>query len=717
MQSLNFYIGFLNPLIPVLVDQPDNWQALMIELGFENNSPEAVLNATKLIWKGQTAGSLNTYVKNGISGGLGIFEGIPLVIKVCNSQEVVFDGIIDLTDPETKFSCDIIQCKIRDKRMDMVNQLMNSVSFAYLATPISQSGAGIINPKPQSLGGDYVVIPYQRNDIPDHIQVLMLGFLIYNVTEKIEDAGTRLGQLVGGDTAAAAIDTADVLNGFDATVLGIFEIIGFVVYIAVMVDILYQLIKEAFNYLVSPVYTKFGMNALTMIQKACSYFGITFQSTILQNAPFNNLVIMPQKTAWSDNRSFVNTLFSTLSAGSTVNQRMEYDDLYNWTHNGNSTNFGAYGYYDGTPGDLLRALEEMFNAKAKIIMNNLGQPVLHFERWDYQYALSTYTLPNISDQVPFNSKGLFNSTGYSQSAFATNASEIPSNYEVSFQLDQQDLNTYNSYEGNRCFCTTRPITISAVKNVLLQHLVQRNIPFAHAFRKDQNTTAEIILTPIWSAAANIINIVGAVINLFIGIYNFIVSNVLGLPPLQYITPISSQPPFSLKGHMLLTEHTTTSPKIFIASSSQSYASLPFGDWQGRSFTGVTIDPNNRGQVNMSLPNISSRALMRDFHYSSLPQTLVPANPSFATPYAPGSPYFNQYLMYKNQQIPMCCSEYSLVKNNNEITTFDGRKAKVLSLRWNIFKGMADLDYKIQQQYTKNLQTTFTIDGKIVTNAL
>lgn len=702
MQSFLFYMG--NPL--QAVPEPDNWQALMVELSYENNSPDAVLNETKLVWKAANAEAMNVWVNDGLSGGVGIFEGIPLVIKICDTQQIIFDGIIDLTDPETKFTCDIVQCRIRDRRMDMVSQLMDSVSFGYLATPTSSGGAGIINPAPIQNGGDYVVIPYQLNNIPDYIQLITLCLVIFTVVDKFNEVQNILAGLVSGTTAASG------LGGLGGALLGIIEIVFYVLYLIALVIIIYELLKAAFQCIVSPVFSKFGMYAKTLMERACQHFNIGFSSTILQNAPYDRLVAMPQKSAWANNNSFVVTLFQQFVGP--ITKRIEYDDLYNWQHNGsqsgNNRDFAAYGYYDGTCGDFIRALEEEFNAKAKIIMDTNGNPVLHFERWDFQYDLSTYILPNISDQTPFNSNGLFNNLGGSQSAFATNAHELPSNYMVRYAVDTSDENTLGHYEGTSCYCTTRPINVTNIQNVLLKNLTERNIPFAHAYRKDDQSFAEKMLAPVWAIGASIFNTAASIINLVINVYNFL-AGLFSFTPLSTIQYMPLNPPFAAIGHMLMTNHITSVPKLFIATTSdgtgQTYQN--YFDFQGHSMTGVLIDPSNRDII-------GAKVLMKNFHFSSLPQTVVPPHP-YNYPYPAGQPYFNQWLIYKNQKAPLCCEDYSLLKNNNIITTFDGKFAKCESVKWNPHKGMGDIDYRVRTQYSNNLKTSFVIDGKETVDVL
>lgn len=683
MQNFEYYVTIGGTQIRI--PEPDNWQQLQLELSFENDTPEAVFNSTKLIFKGSNAAIMDEWLTAGITGSVGIFEGIPLVIKVCDSTQIVFDGIIDLTTPDTKFTCDIVQVTIRDKRMDMFSQLVDSVGFDYLAT-LSSSTMG--NIKPGALPGmgsglstgDYVVIPYQRNDVPDYLQLLSLLLAFYQVYQMMDTvldiiqeeiiliaqiAGDVIAALDPGDTPLTLVDTAEALA----------KLILYGLLIAALVIIMVALIKAAFNCLISPVLTKYGMYATTLMQKTCDYFGLKYSSSILNtnsSNPFSRLVIMPTKNAWTTNISFI----QTFDIFNSTTKLMEYDDDYNLNNGGY-----AYGYPDGTCGDFIRSMEDVFNAKAKIIIDASGAPVLHFERWDYWALLASgYQLPAISDQAPFNSNGPFNITGRSESAFSTNASEIISNYIVKYAMDETDLNTYTYYEGSSCSCTTQPNTINVPRNVLLQHLKEVNLQYAQAKRKDNDTAIESLFSQVYNIVMSIASVIMSV----------------------------SVAPFSRTDHLLLSGDTTSTPKMFIAGPVKNYTHINISNWHGRSAAGVTIDPNNKDII-------GARKLMKNFHFSNLALTSTPGSAIYATPYPINTTYFNQYLTYKDQVIPLCCDDYVSIKENNVITLQDGfTKARVDSIKWNPFKSMATIDYRINKQYTNNLNTTFVIDGVITT---
>ena len=695
-QELNFYVN--NQLVP----PPDNYRSLQIELSFENNSPEAVLNSTKLIWKGSDAALMTQWAQSGLNGGVGIFEGVPLEIQACGTSITIFNGIIDLTDSETTFACDIVTCKIRDKRMDMVSQLLDTISFAFLATPVADGGAGLINPSPQDQGGDYVVIPYQLNNIPDYVQVMMMGLSLWTIIDKLENI--KLSQIVA-DVQNIVADSSDLVAAIAALDAGgaamagidlakdILILLAYLAYIVFLILCIIDLLKSMFNYLISPVFTKFGMYALTLIEKMCDYFDIGFSSTILQNAPYNNLILMPRKYAWSNNNTVAEQMILNF-IGLSSNTSMSYDDYLNWQSGG-----PAYGYYDGTCGDLIRDLEAMFNAKAKIIFDVNGNPVLHLERWDYIYNIANYTLPNISDQTPFNTNGLFNTSGQSRSAFATNASEVPANYYVKWAVDSEDLNTFNDYSGNLINATTTPIKTNNIQFVTLQGLVGKDLHFSHATRKDSASFLENLLGYVWSFAAGITNIVTSEISAVAKLFNS-----------PSIPSLSTTPNFTETGHMYLYNHFTSTPKAFIGGDSQLYSWLPFCGFglAGRTLGGITIDPNNKSYIGAS-------TLMKNFHFSNLGQSVYPGPPYSIQ--AAGTPYYNQYLLYKSQNVPLCCDDYLKLQNYNIFYTYDGQQARIDSIKWDVHKGLAMIDYRVNQQYTTNLQVSYIIDGWKTTTAL
>ncbi len=658
MQKIDFYLS--GKLCP----PPDNWQSLQMELSFEDGSPEGTLNAQQLIWKAENAAILNQWINSGIvSGGVGIFEGIPLVIKICDTQDIAFNGIIDLTDPDTRFNCDIIKAKIRDKRMDMVTQLFDSISFAYLATPLSNGGAGIINPKTISNGGDYFVIPYQRINSNEGLETMITLLTIYEAIEMFEKIYHEVIALVDATLGATAA------VGFGAVVAAVVELLAWLTELVVMIFVLFKLLTHFMEEITGhiPSFNKLGMYAITLCERACQYFGLKFSSSILSGT-YKDLVVMPSKCAWENNRklsNIVTSFFTQLNVSSYT--RMNYDDEYNLNHGGDS-----YGYFDGTIGSFFRALEDVFDAKSKIIFDKAGMPVLHFEVWNYQYNLSQYTLPNISDQSPF------------PQSFGTNASELPANYLLEYAIDDSDLNTKLVFEGTSCYAQTQPLKVNIQQNVLLRNLVEKRLIFSLGLMKRRLNLPEHIFNALWNLVVAIPNaVIGALITIT-GIVNKVLK-FLGLPTLPVIKPLPINPLSSRLGNLLITNDITNNPKLLMC--------LPNGN----------LYPDNKTSTDI----LAARVLFKNFHYTELALTVDPN----------GNPYTNQWRTYPDQEIPLCCEEYNLIKNNNYIRTFDGDIAKATSVKWNMFKSTARIDYRINKVFTNNLKTSFVIDGSQTTSAL
>lgn len=692
MQQMSFYLD------GVLVPPPDNWQDLETELSFENASPQAVLNATKLVWMGENAAFLNTWYNKGLyAGGLGIYEGPSLVIYACSTQDVIFNGICDLTDRDTTWSCDKVLVRIRDKRTDTIYQLLDQVTFGALANPsftgTGPYGGAWINPKPASLGGDYEEILYQNNNIPDYVEFFTMVLAIYNMVEEAIKIANDISGIIAGIAAAGTV------VGLGGVALGVLELIGAVAGLILVCFALVDLFEMAVDYLVSPVFTKLGNSPLTMLQRACTYFGIKFQSSILTNVPWTSLLHMPSKRAWDFNQTSTRSVFFGFLSTYNTNQRMEYDELFNWVHTGY-----AYGYPDGTIGQFLRDLEPVFNAKAKVIVDSSGVPTLYFERWDYFYNLSSLTLPPISTEAPFRNPN------------RTNASELAANVNLMWQTDTTDLNTLHFYTGTSCMYQASPKVVKYQQNVTLQNLNETILPFALAHRKDQLTATESIFNQVWNDLVSIPNVLIGAIN---GVIHFVnrVIRIFGGGPIGTIPTLPSNP-FGLNtvGVMYLDHHMTSVPKLLLAGTYNTVYNVLNSLHQPNPVRGWTIDPNNKGLVNMASPNLSARSLMKEFYYSNLVQSVYPPARPWSGSYAStraGQPYYNQWQLYDEQKIPFCCRDFEVLLNNNIIYDNAGRYGRVYTCKYNSFKGQATLDYGINSPYTFNLNICYIVDG--VTN--
>lgn len=628
-EELSFYIN------NVLSPPPLNWQGLEIELDFTNNSPDASIKTTNFEWLGDDAHTLYSWFKNGLLSGMGIFEGVPLRIENCEGF-IVFDGCIDMSSQETTFQCDIIKAScIETNRIQFLNDKVEGFSFAYLRS-LGSLGSGTY--ASTFTNADYIPVPYVISTIPDWLQVVILITTFIEMIKLIRDSiETTIGYI---NAAASSYPIVWEMAMF--TALAIASIAYSIFLTALMINVLLLMVNE----IIQPVKFKYAMRVRTLFDKACSYLNIGFSSTILQGA-YKDACIMPKKSAYYTNVN-ANDLFLGAIFSGTATQRKVYNEV---------ANTNAYGYYEGTFGQLIREMEDVFNAKV-VIRNN----TLYFERWDYWNNNSTFTMPDQSSDAPF------------EDPYGTNASELTSNYYIKWMQDTQDNNTLDQYDGMSCQIIMKPIVVGNPKNLLLKGLTEKPLQYALAKRKLTLTTPEKVLNKLLQGLASVYSVVVTIDNIF---------SSHSLPSLP------SNVTNNRIGAMLLSSDFTSVQKFFIIENAPK-------NWNGT--MAYNISSNNTATNHLGLSD--TYYLMKNYHSASW---------GINTLTSPAT-YPNQYLVFKDKEIPLCCSDFSILRDNNIINSYDGKKGRVDSIRWNPHTNTAKIDFRINEIFTKNLSQTIVIDG-------
>jgi hypothetical protein len=772
--DLSFYIN------NQLVNPPESWQNLEIELDFTNNSPDANIKTTTFTWLGSNAYTLNSWFKNGLIGGYGIFEGIPFRIEACDGI-TIFDGVIDMTSEDTTFQCDLVKASVKEtNRIQFLNDRAESFTFAYLKS------IGLIT------SNDYIPVPYVISIIPDWLQASTLVVTFIEMIKLIKDAIQSVIAFINSAVGAFPV----------IWLMAVYLVLAIAasIYAAFLTKLAINVLKMLFNELIQPIKFKYGMKVNTMFEKACDYLGLSFSSTIfgsgfnvthvngsftgygqyigsfnsqftatitngvlnivgvhstfpangvfsdnvvgfvngqgytihvtgttdgssnfygtgttdpISNNSYKNLVIIPKKQAYFDNiKETDHILEDIFSPGF---NRKSYDDVKNI----NST-IPSYGYYDGTFADLIRDMEDVFNAKV-LIRNN----TLYFERWDYWNNQANYTLPNISKEAPFDNP------------YGTNAFELSSNYFIKYQLDSTDDNTLDNYNGTSCEMTLVPNIVGIQKNVLLKGLTEKSLNFSLAKRKTELTTPEIIINKIleklgqgspslwdmlnfWGGIAtevsdlaserltnsiNISNIAGSAIG-----FNEVSPPSWCHPALGMVLPLPDSPSQDRIGAMLLSCDFIGVPKLLVVEDNSTSYTILYPDTHHQN--GYKIDQNNN-IPSTGLGYTDAYNLAINYHAASWAVDKKSFYNYTIGNYQSPISYPNQYLTYKENEIPLCCSDFTLLKDNNIIKDIIGRFGRVESIKWNPFNETALIDYKINDVFTKNLSQTIIVDGSKV----
>lgn len=439
--------------------EPRNWRDLEITVDWLNKKESGAINVSDLAFVNEANEYLQQRALNGMTGGVGIFEGVPyeILIGELTNPTFKFKGYLDMTEEMTVIGGEEIVCSLKkEKGDDWLNDVADAFSFAYLYDQ------GIIT------DGDFVRVPYVINYVPDGMQLIVLSMSIYMMTkeliENIENIAKSIAIIVNASTPVIGVSVgfgAGVVTAWDLGdyVYAALEVIARIIYTIAIVIAMKNLIEELFEQLMPKKRNHLGMTFLKMTEKMCEYLGLGFQSSLLQN-DLKNWVCIPNK----DRKG------------------------------GES---GEYGYPSNagpiyTPGDLIRTMKEMFNADYRIINN-----VFLFERKDAFQTPSTYQMPDF-----------FSNQERKLQQFQFNTNEMLSNYNIFWQYDIQDQNTLDDQTGRVFQAITTPLTTINPQFVNIKNLAQISIPFSIGKEKTGLTAVEEILKFLGQLVDNITGIFG-----------------------------------------------------------------------------------------------------------------------------------------------------------------------------------------------------------------
>jgi hypothetical protein len=429
-----------------LIVSPSNYQELAIELNFDKDDPNFRGEVSTNRWQ-LGLGDLNddedgtktalSHIDGGLTGSVGVFEGIPFRIELENEPEqpkVLFDGYLDLSTADV--TCSTINANaIESNGIDWLNEVVDSFDFEFLfENEDIQEGQGLIT------RNDFVSIPYILSDVPDYKEALMISISAFVVVSELLD---QIQSLVEQPVGALFANAGDILTF-------VLRIISIIILVVSIVALIVQIIRA----LVQVAKFHAGMYLFTLCQRGAEYLGLEFKSeSILEATDWRNVALLPQKYEQKNNdkgiedrvENFSNAVIGYLTA----------------------TDVDGLGFYKGTYGNLLRDLKEMFNAK--LIFKD---GVLRLEKLDYFDSSPAYVLEDVDrTNVPYR----------------FNSEDFISNYGISFVPDDNDKQTLDKWNGSKVIVTARPNVINVKSNLIARNERKVNIPFARGRRNTRVT--------------------------------------------------------------------------------------------------------------------------------------------------------------------------------------------------------------------------------------
>ena len=438
--------------------EPRNWQELEITFSWLDNKDEGAISTTQLEFVGEQKRYISERLRSGLTGGVGIFEGVPYKIEVgeLGNPKFVFDGYVDGSADTTFLGKEEIIAPIKKLAGDdWLNEVADGFSFAYLASigEIKQS--------------DYKRVPYIINYVPDNVQMIMLNMSLYLMTkeliENIESLSKDVGNVVDAATPVLGVSVglgAGVVTAWDLgnLILVSIYLVARIAYIVAIVIAIKKLIEQIMEQIFPKMRYHLGMTWYDLFDLGCKHLGLTFNSSLMSE--LKNDVYLPQKDK---------------KGGS----------------------FGEKGHPTNTDpiytfGDLIRVAKIVYNADYKI-----NDGIFKFERKDYWQQTSGLVLPDIFN----NQERLLNQA-------IPNTTEFVANYNINLAYDIQDQNTLDDTTGLVFQAITKPVVVINKKMVNMKGLTEISIPFALGKRKDGFTDLEKFAREVMKVVDNLTGIFG-----------------------------------------------------------------------------------------------------------------------------------------------------------------------------------------------------------------
>lgn len=453
------------------VQRPINYPSLKFRVDFDQETQTQTMSVSELEWgvsderdKKDAKVIIRNIVNKGMSGGVGITEGIPYKTTLDSERGEtlqMFNGYLNAWD--SQFDVGNVVTPIQQLgSTTWFNDQIDSFSFDYLES------IGLIT------SANYITIPYCIEKKQNALEMIVLSVSIFVVTDKLVGQIKEFAQLLA--------DTPNPFTAFSA----IAKILAQIIYIIVLLLALVGLLISLFENIIQRNKYHYGMKVADLMQIGLSYLGYTFRSSIFQNSIYKDLILLPEKYQVGTNTGILSAI-----EGLTKDNKKDQK-----------------GYYKGTFGEFINAFKVMFNAKLVIDSSGEGAPIFYFEKYNFRKSDSGITIPELWGD---------------SNKFAFNFNDFKSNIKLAFMVDQQDRHTIKEYTGTSVQVIQKQKAINNRQMVLTKGYDERTIPFALGKRKRSLSNTEEILKGLFEVVQPPLNAIIDVVNVIIEAVNEVIS--------------------------------------------------------------------------------------------------------------------------------------------------------------------------------------------------
>ncbi len=389
----------------------------------------------------------------------GVFEAIPYKITL---GTISLDFMVDLLDNAVYRDFEI---EVSIKRVNGIEKLIKdfrSTSFELLV----KKGVSF-----SLIDVPYIIVRDNQGEL-----ILMMSVSLYIMTKELIQAIKDLVSTIG--------DFADIISvGLVVNVGAILAAaLKLIAQLAYTVSVLYAVIKlgqQLFEILFPKIRYYSACRIQELLTKSCAYFGLGFQSTLLDAN--QGMTILPTPLN-KGKKGIFDYLLSDLN--------------FSYTKGYPTSNDSVRSVYD-----LMDAVQVIFNAEMRVY----GGKVYIEQRtyWENLALDSVIPALNIQDKR--------------QNEYTLNVDEVWKRYLINYQPDYADTHTLDNWQKNSIEYSTEPIVDNDM--VSIKGFNNANIPFSLGKRKEKLNFVENFAKELFKVIDKVTGVFGGGTNLVAKIDN------------------------------------------------------------------------------------------------------------------------------------------------------------------------------------------------------
>ena len=433
---------------------PIDWEDITIEANYENDSIQPSLAVENFQFTLEAREKIIQWVNDGLTGGVGIFEGMPFQLTLFNNTAIQenFKAYIDFTNDFKNLIEDgkIDVSIIKKDGLDNFFAQISGTTFGYLES------VGAVG------SSDYTTVDYVVEKKFNLFEILVTSIVLYLMIKELRESIERTTKAI---LTVTALFNASVFPSVGSIIYAIGVAIINIAYTAILLLAIIDLAQTLINTLVPPKRQHKAIKLKRALEVVCAHFGYNL---IAPASEFNDLYYLPSNPRLDDK-----TIFGFISNAKGVPKGIP--------------NTLDYGY---NCEEMFTIAKNLINGKMTIDGNNVHLRPKNDPYWIQQ---ATWNLPSVLIQK-----------------IEYNTDDLKPARLLSFETDLNDEWTIDNYSfnGTAFEIRTEPITVIRKNAVLLKGLEEVKFFTALPSRKDSLNAIENLLKVVASFIDGVTGVLG-----------------------------------------------------------------------------------------------------------------------------------------------------------------------------------------------------------------